>query len=57
MAMKTEADNEGAKATEIGEITFTCKLCEKSRPLDDMVVVMKYFPPVVVCRDCEKKIR
>ena len=37
--------------------TFKCKFCEKSRPLDEMVVITRFFPPVVACQDCEKKMR
>ena len=39
------------------KVTFKCKSCEKSKPLDEMVVVTRFFPLVVVCRDCEKKMR
>ena len=39
------------------KITFKCKFCDKSKPLDQMVVLTKYFPPVITCRDCEKKMR
>ncbi|MFC2010461.1 hypothetical protein ACFLVU_04190 [Chloroflexota bacterium] len=39
------------------KITFKCKFCEKSRPLDEMVVMTRYFPPIVACRACEKKLR
>ena len=39
------------------EITFKCKFCERSRPLNEMVFVARFFPPVVACRDCEKGMR
>ena len=53
--MTTEIEKgEGSKAK---EITFKCKLCEKSKPLDEMVVLTRFFPPLVACRDCEKKMR
>jgi len=39
------------------EITFKCKFCERSIPLDEMVIITKFFPPVVACRDCEKKMQ
>ena len=52
-------------ATKIGKgeeskaktITFKCKFCEKSKPLDEMVVLTRFFPPIVACRDCEKKMQ
>ena len=36
------------------EITFTCKYCEKSKPLVEMVVLTGFFPPLVSCKACEK---
>ncbi len=39
------------------KITFKCKFCEKIKPLSDIVVVTRYFPAVVICKDCEKNLR
>ncbi len=39
------------------EITFKCKFCQMSKPLNEMVVIGRFFPPVVACRDCDKKMR
>lgn len=56
--MATEVENEeGSKAKETREITFKCKFCEKLQPLDEMMILTRFFPPVVTCRDCEKKMR
>ena len=52
MAKKDKKEEPKAK-----KITFKCKVCESSKPLDEMVVVTRFFPPVVVCRDCERKMR
>ncbi|MEE8413008.1 MAG: hypothetical protein V3R96_00500 [Dehalococcoidales bacterium] len=38
------------------ETTFVCKFCEKHKPLKEMVTITSYFPPVVTCRDCGKKL-
>jgi len=38
-------------------ITFRCRACEESKPLDEMVLVTRFFPPIAVCRDCERKMR
>ena len=35
-------------------ITFTCKFCGKPKPLEDMRVIMRFFPPLPACRDCWK---
>ncbi len=53
--MAAEIEKEETPKTK--ETTFTCKFCEKSKPLAEMVVLTTYFPPVVACRDCGKKMR
>ena len=56
--MASEVENgEGAKAKKSKEITFKCKFCERLSPLDEMVVLTRFFPPIVACQDCEKKMR
>jgi hypothetical protein len=40
-----------------GEITFRCRYCGKDRKLEDMRVITRFFPPMEVCRECEKEIR
>lgn len=39
------------------EITFRCNYCGQDKPLEDMRTLARFFPPVVVCRDCEKKMK
>ncbi len=53
--MTTDVEKE--EGSKVKEVTFKCKFCEKSKPLDEMVVPTRFFPPVVACRDCEKKMR
>ncbi len=38
-------------------ITFKCKFCERSKALDEMVVLTRFFPLIVACRDCAKKMQ
>ena len=47
----------GGEKSKAKEVTFKCKFCERSKPLDEMVVLTRFFPPIVACRDCEKKMR
>ena len=35
-------------------ITFTCKFCGEQKPIEEMKVAMRFFPPLPVCRDCWK---
>ncbi|MBI4186152.1 MAG: hypothetical protein HY530_01430 [Chloroflexi bacterium] len=34
--------------------TFTCRFCGQARQLDEMRMLTRFFPPLVVCRECEK---
>ncbi|MFC2052165.1 hypothetical protein ACFLT4_05500 [Chloroflexota bacterium] len=53
--MATETEKE--EKSEAKEITFKCKFCEEFKPISEMVVLTKFFPPVIACQDCEKKMR
>jgi len=39
------------------EVTFKCQGCDKYKPLEEMRVVTRFFPLLVLCRDCEKEMR
>jgi hypothetical protein len=54
MAAKTKKqDDVKEKAPE--KITFRCRSCNKYKPLEDMRIITRFFPLLVVCRDCEKE--
>ena len=36
-------------------ITFKCKLCGETNLLDEMRFLSRFFPPLVACRECERK--
>jgi len=56
--MATETlKKESAEEKKAREITFKCKYCGKDKPLDDMRRIDRFFPPLVTCRECEKKLR
>lgn len=42
---------------EVKKTTFTCNHCENVKPFEEMVVVTRYFPAIVICKECEKKLR
>ena len=35
-------------------VTFRCRVCGNDKPIEEMKVLTKYFPPMVLCKDCEK---
>ena len=35
-------------------ITFTCKFCGKPKPIEELKVATRFFPPLPVCQDCWK---
>ena len=41
---------------ERSEVSFKCQSCGKMKKLTDMRVVTRFFPVMVVCADCERKI-
>jgi len=45
--------NKRRDSTETG-IMFTCRFCGKQKPLEEMRVLTRFFPPVPACRDCWK---
>jgi len=53
--IKREQSDKPDKGTR--EITFKCKFCGKDKPLDEMRTINRYFPPIVACLECEKKLR
>ncbi len=47
---------EQSAAKQAKKVTFKCKYCGKTRPLEEMRTVTRFFPPVVVCRECDQKL-
>ena len=39
------------------EIRFICKVCGTEGKLEDMKAINRFFPPFLVCRECEKKLK
>jgi hypothetical protein len=54
MTAKSER-KESAKPIEVRGLTFKCRCCEEQKPLSEMVVMPRYFPPVTACRGCATK--
>jgi len=44
-----------AKGKGVGKIKFNCRFCGQSNPLEEMTMVAGYFPQLLACRDCAKK--
>ena len=55
MTTKDTGGNDKVKAVAAKQITFKCKSCGKSRPVDEMNILNRFFPPLVVCNSCEKE--
>ena len=56
MTVKKDTQQE-AKEKAPEELTFRCQSCNKDKLLEEMRVITRFFPLLVVCRDCEKEIR
>jgi hypothetical protein len=46
---------EQLKTRKTKEITFECKFCGGTWQLEKMINLTWFFPPVIACRDCTKK--
>ena len=57
MAEKELKKESQGKKKASGEITFKCQICDKYKLLEDMRVITRFFPILVVCRECEKEMR
>jgi hypothetical protein len=56
MAMRL-VNRQQSKQEERKEVRFRCKYCGKAKPLDEIMALTRFFPPVVACRDCAKKMQ
>ena len=34
------------------DITFTCKFCGQSKPLQDLIVIKHFYPQMSACKEC-----
>ncbi len=57
MAKETLKEAGKTKRKEPREITFRCQSCDKYKHLEEMRVITRFFPMLIVCRDCEKEMR
>jgi len=54
---KQESKAKETKEKETRETTFKCRFCGETRPLGEMIIMTRFFPQIVACRDCEKKMQ
>ena len=55
MAAEKVTMDKGESAVKVREITFKCKFCGRTKPIREMVVPTRFYPPVTACRDCDKE--
>lgn len=53
----TRSEGEKLKEKKTKEVTFKCRFCQELKPLSEMMVITRLFPPLVACRECEKQLR
>ena len=37
------------------DFTFTCKFCGETKPLNELILMREYFPPMPACGACAVK--
>lgn len=46
-----------AKKPKPREVKFKCPNCARNKQVEEMRLITRFFPMLMVCRDCEKEIR
>ena len=54
---KDSKEAEKTKQAKPRKITFKCQSCGQHKLLDEMRSIKRFFPVLVVCQECERKIR
>jgi hypothetical protein len=60
MATKKAAKKSDKKQPRVAKeegITFKCHFCGETRPITEMRILTRFFPQIVACRDCERKMQ
>ena len=56
----TEGEAKKANNTQkeiLEKTVFICQHCHQEQPIEDMRLITRFFPMMVVCSDCEQSIR
>lgn len=53
MAEATKSHKERAGAGK-KEVTFRCRFCGRDMPIKEMMVISRFFPPQIACKECER---
>ncbi|MFC1971423.1 hypothetical protein ACFLV0_05830 [Chloroflexota bacterium] len=54
---KDSKEAEKTKNAKLREISFKCQSCGQHKLSDEMRSIKRFFPVLVVCQECEKKMR
>ena len=50
-------DKKQAEVAKKEEIAFKCRFCGETKSITEMRILTRFFPQIVACRDCEKKMQ
>jgi hypothetical protein len=56
MAKEELKEENNMKGKELKKITFKCQRCDKYKPIEEMKVIRRFFPILVVCQKCKEEI-
>lgn len=49
-----KAEKSTPVVVELKPIFFTCKFCGESKPLDNLVVIRRFYPQQTACAECAR---
>jgi transcription elongation factor Elf1 len=55
--MAAKAEKIIVVAPPVKPIFFTCKFCGESKPLQDLIVIRRFYPQLTACKECARNKR
>jgi transcription elongation factor Elf1 len=55
--MAAKAEKFVPAVVQLKPVFFTCKFCGESKPLNDLIVIRRFFPQLSACSECARSKR
>lgn len=55
--MAAKAEKFIPAVVQLKPIFFTCKFCGESKPLQDLIVIRRFYPQLTACSECARSKR
>ena len=55
--MAAKAEKTTPVVVQLKPIVFKCKFCGETKPLDDLIVIRRFYPQLTACSECARSKR